>query len=71
MQRQQLKAIAASRGRPIGSKQTTSRVDAKLRAAIAARAKGRSSEAKSISAVLGVSTHRSITALRPNAKSRT
>lgn len=70
MERQQLKAIAATRGRPVGSKQTTSRVDAKLRAAIAARGKGRSSQGKSIAAVLDSSAHRSITALRPNAKQR-
>ena len=70
MERQQLKAIAATRGRPVGSKQATSRVDAKLRAAIAARGKGRSSQGKSIAAVLGSSAHRSITALRPNATKR-
>ena len=70
MERQQLKAIAATRGRPVGSKQTTSRVDAKLRAAIAARGKGRSSQGESIVAVLGSSAHRSITALRPNAQKR-
>ncbi|MFL5686727.1 MAG: hypothetical protein ACJ77D_11795 [Chloroflexota bacterium] len=70
MERQQLKAIAASRGRPVGAKQTASRVDAKLRASIAARGKGRSTQAKSIEAVLGTSGRRSIIALRPNAKTR-
>jgi hypothetical protein len=70
MERQQLKAIAASRGRPVGSKHTTSSVDAKLRASIAARGKGRSTQAKSIAAVLDASGRRSITALRPNAKLR-
>ena len=70
MERQQLKEIAASRGRPVGSKHTTSRIDAKLRASIAARGKARSTQAKSIAVVLGTSGHRSITALRPNARAR-
>ena len=70
MHREQIEAIAASRGRPAGSKHTTSRVDAKLRASIAARSKARSTQAKSIAAVLGTSAHRSITTLRPNAKKR-
>ncbi len=70
MERQQLKAIAASRGRPVGSKQTTSLTDAKLRASVAARTKGRSTHTKSIAAVLGASDRRSITAVRPNAKTR-
>ena len=70
MERDQLTAIAAARGRPVGSKQATGRVDAKLRAAIAARGKGRSTQGKSIAAVFGSSAHRSITAVRPSAKPR-
>ena len=71
MERQTLKTIAESRGRPVGSKHTARRVEAKLLlASIAARGKGRSTQGKTIAAVLGDSEHRSITALRPNAKRR-
>jgi len=70
MERHQLEAIAESRGRPVGSMHTASQVDARLLASIAARGRARSTQSKSVSAVLASSTHRSITDLRPNAKSR-
>lgn len=70
MEREQLTAIAAARGRPVGSKQTASRIDATFRAAIAARGRGRSRGGTSIGQVLGRSAHRSITLLRPGAKPR-
>jgi hypothetical protein len=70
MEREQLEAIAAARGRPVGAKHTSRHLNARHLSAIAARGKGRATQRKSISALLGSSTHRSITALRPNAKPR-
>lgn len=70
MERAQLKAITAARGRSGGSKPATSGVHARLRAAVAARSKARSTQGKSIAAVFGSSAHRSITAVKPAAKPR-
>jgi hypothetical protein len=70
MEREQLTATLAARGRGLGSTRSTNRMTSAARKAIAAKGMGRSTQAKTIESILGASPRRSITALKPGAKPR-
>jgi hypothetical protein len=70
MDREQLTAIVSSRGRSPRSARTGSAIGDSVRAVLAARTKGRSTQGRTVEAIFGQAETRSIDSLKPGAKPR-